>query len=156
LVTLHLARSHLRLQSLGFRSTSFQQWGLSLPLWCHTTCRDRGTLARGRVVQLRIGSSRRYVHWRKSSYIGLPKSCLACNVVLLLIVLSSLFQMIHANANHNIRYMPNARHGAYPAMLPQGFPSAMVSQQHDGSSITTAVASAEPADQQQVIMHHKS
>ncbi|KAG0514903.1 hypothetical protein BDA96_10G233200 [Sorghum bicolor] len=59
--------------------------------------------------------------------------------------------MIHANANHNIRYMPNARHGAYPAMLPQGFPSAMVSQQHDGSSITTAVASAEPADQQQIL-----
>jgi len=60
--------------------------------------------------------------------------------------------MIHANANHSIRYMPNARHGAYPAMLPQGFPSAMVSQQHDDSSITTAVASAGPAEQQQVIM----
>jgi len=60
--------------------------------------------------------------------------------------------MIHANANHSIRYMPNARHGAYPAMLPQGFPSAMVSQQHDGSSMTHAVASAGPAEQQQVVM----
>lgn len=80
------------------------------------------------------------------------QSCLAFHVVLLLIMLSSLFQMIHANANHSIMYMPNARHGAYPAMLPQGFPSAMVSQQHDGSSITHAVASAGPAEQQQVIL----
>lgn len=32
LVTLHLARSHLRVQSLGFHNTSFQEWGLSLQL----------------------------------------------------------------------------------------------------------------------------
>ena len=32
LVTLRLVRSHLRVQSLGFRNTSFQEWGLSLQL----------------------------------------------------------------------------------------------------------------------------
>jgi hypothetical protein len=60
LVTLlHLARSRLlRAQYLGFRNTSFREWGLSLPLWCrHTTCSDQGIL-----VLLHIGSSRRYVH----------------------------------------------------------------------------------------------
>ncbi|KAG2606954.1 hypothetical protein PVAP13_4NG196500 [Panicum virgatum] len=61
--------------------------------------------------------------------------------------------MIRPNANQGVRYMPNARNGAYPAMLPQGqgFPSAMPSPQQDGSSLTGALASASPADQQQML-----
>ena len=74
-------------------------------------------------------------------------------LLLVLILLASRAQMmIHPNANQGVRYMPNARNGAYPAMLPQGqgFPSAMPSPQQDGSSLTGALASASPADQQQV------
>ncbi|AQL04382.1 Polyadenylate-binding protein 3 [Zea mays] len=57
--------------------------------------------------------------------------------------------MIHANANH----MPNARPGPYPAMPPQAFPGAGATawQQHAVSRTTTAVASAGPADQHQIL-----
>nr|TKW22624.1 hypothetical protein SEVIR_4G240800v2 [Setaria viridis] len=61
-------------------------------------------------------------------------------------------RMIHPNASQGIRYMPNARNAAYPAMLPQGFPSAMPSpQQADGSSLTSVLASASPEVQQQML-----
>jgi hypothetical protein len=67
-------------------------------------------------------------------------------------VLASCVQwMIHPNASQGIRYMPNARNAAYPAMLPQGFPRAMPSlQQVDGSSLASVLASASPEVQQQV------
>ncbi|RLM48741.1 hypothetical protein C2845_PMPSC004508 [Panicum miliaceum] len=59
--------------------------------------------------------------------------------------------MIHPNANQGVRYMPNARNGAYPATLPQGFPGAAPSLQQDGSSLTNALASASPEEQQQML-----
>lgn len=70
-------------------------------------------------------------------------------------VLASCVQwMIHPNASQGIRYMPNARNAAYPAMLPQGFPRAMPSlQQVDGSSLASVLASASPEVQQQVTMN---
>lgn len=61
------------------------------------------------------------------------KSRLAFHTFLVLMVLASCAQrMIHPNASQGIRYMPNARNAAYPAMLPQGFPSAMPSPQQAG------------------------
>ncbi|CAN6163610.1 unnamed protein product [Urochloa humidicola] len=59
--------------------------------------------------------------------------------------------MIHPNANRGVRYMPNARNGAYPAMLPQSFPSVIPSQQQDISSLTGDLASASPVEQQQML-----
>ncbi|CAN6201242.1 unnamed protein product [Urochloa humidicola] len=59
--------------------------------------------------------------------------------------------MIHPSANRGIRYMPNTRNGAYPAMLPQSFPSVMPSPQQDSSSLTSDLASASPLEQQQML-----
>ncbi|RLN11588.1 hypothetical protein C2845_PM09G17350 [Panicum miliaceum] len=60
--------------------------------------------------------------------------------------------MIRPNANQGVRYAPNARNRAFPATLPQGFPGAAPpSLQQDGSSLTGALASASPEDQQQML-----
>ncbi|KAF8644297.1 hypothetical protein HU200_066502 [Digitaria exilis] len=56
---------------------------------------------------------------------------------------------IHPNANQRVRYMLNARNGAYPPKLPQGFASVMPSVQQDVSNLTSALASASPEEQQQ-------
>nr|CAB3468276.1 unnamed protein product [Digitaria exilis] len=58
---------------------------------------------------------------------------------------------IHPNANQRVRYMPNARNGAYPPKLPQGFASVMPSVQQDVSNLATTLASASPAEQQQML-----
>ncbi|KAK3134001.1 hypothetical protein QOZ80_6AG0543770 [Eleusine coracana subsp. coracana] len=79
-------------------------------------------------------------------------------------------QMIHASTNHGMRYMPNARNGAYPTMPPQGFSTGMApllfdsnhAAQMDGiiappsprNNLTTALASAGP-EQQQMILGNK-
>ncbi|KAF8740983.1 hypothetical protein HU200_013677 [Digitaria exilis] len=58
---------------------------------------------------------------------------------------------IHPNANQRVRYMLNARNGAYPPKLPQGFASVMPSVQQDVSNLTSALASASPEEQQQML-----
>ncbi|KAF8652140.1 hypothetical protein HU200_063090 [Digitaria exilis] len=71
---------------------------------------------------------------------------------LVLILLAFRAQMtIHPNANQRVRYMLNARNGAYPPKLPQGFASVMPSVQQDVSNLTSALASASPEEQQQML-----
>ncbi|KAL6603877.1 hypothetical protein ACP70R_044238 [Stipagrostis hirtigluma subsp. patula] len=73
-------------------------------------------------------------------------------------------QMIRANGNHGVRYMPNARNGAYAAMPPQGFSTGMAPLLPDvnraaqmdafvppSKNLTTALASADPKQQLQIL-----
>ncbi|TVU08003.1 hypothetical protein EJB05_41385 [Eragrostis curvula] len=58
--------------------------------------------------------------------------------------------MIHANANHSIRYTPNARNGAYTNHAAAQM-DAIIAPPTPNKNLTTALASADPAQQLKIL-----